>query len=116
MKTVLIVGGGSAGWMTAAYLVSKTNCNVTLIESNNIPIIGVGESTVPSIVDFLEDVGFTEQDLVEKCNAIIKYTIQHNNWSIGNDQWWHHFCFDESEHDEQLNWLLTKTKPTKKWR
>jgi len=116
MKTVLIVGGGSAGWMTASYFVSKTNYNVTLIESNNIPIIGVGESTIPSIVDFLEDVGFIEQDLVEKCNAIIKYTIQHNNWSIGNDQWWHHFCFDESEHDEQLNWLLTKTKPTKKWR
>lgn len=116
IKNILIVGGGSAGWMTASYLVSKTNCNVTVVESPNIPIIGVGESTVPSIVDFLEDVGFSEQDLFDKCSAIRKYTIQHNNWTNGNDQWWHHFCFDESEHDEQLQWLNTKTKPTKKWR
>jgi tryptophan halogenase len=116
MKTILIVGGGSAGWMAAAYLANKTSCKISVIESDNIPIIGVGESTVPSIVDFLEDVGFSEQDLFEKCSAIRKYTIQHNNWTTGNDQWWHHFCFDESEHEEQLHWLETKTKPTKKWR
>lgn len=116
IQNILIVGGGSSGWMTAAYLVSKTNCNVTLIESANIPIIGVGESTVPSIVDFLEDVGFSEQDLFEKCSAIRKYTIQHNGWGNGSDQWWHHFCFDESEHDEQIQWLQSQTKPTKKWR
>jgi tryptophan halogenase len=113
---IIIIGGGSAGWMTASYLISKTNCNVTLIESANIPIIGVGESTVPSIVDFLEDVGFSEQDLFDKCSAIRKYTIQHNGWNNGNDRWWHHFCFDESEHDEQLQWLQEQKKPTKKWR
>jgi tryptophan halogenase len=116
INSILIVGGGSAGWMTASYILSKTNCKVTLIESPNIPIIGVGESTVPSIVDFLEDVGFTEENLFEKCSAIRKYTIQHNNWNGGTDEWWHHFCFDESEHEEQLAWLDTKTKPTKKWR
>lgn len=116
MKSILIVGGGSAGWITAAYMASKTNCSITVLESDNIPIIGVGESTVPSIVDFLEDVGFTEEQLFEKCSAIRKYTIQHNGWKNGTDQWWHHFCFDESEHEEQINWLNTKAKPTKKWR
>jgi tryptophan halogenase len=116
MKSILIVGGGSAGWMTAAYMASKTDCNITVVESDNIPIIGVGESTVPSIVDFLEDVGFTEEQLFEKCSSIRKYTIQHNGWKSGTDQWWHHFCFDESEHEDQLNWLNTKAKPTKKWR
>lgn len=116
MKSILIVGGGSAGWMAAAYMASKTDCSITVVESDNIPIIGVGESTVPSIVDFLEDVGFTEEQLFEKCSAIRKYTIQHNGWTSGTDQWWHHFCFDESEHEEQLNWLNTKAKPTKKWR
>ena len=80
IQNILIVGGGSAGWMTAAYLVTKTNCKVTLVESANIPIIGVGESTIPSIADFMADVGFTEQDLFDDCSAIRKYTIQHNGW------------------------------------
>jgi tryptophan halogenase len=116
IQNILIVGGGSAGWMTAAYLVTKTNCKVTLVESANVPIIGVGESTIPSIADFMEDVGFTEQDLFDDCSAIRKYTIQHNGWKNGVDQWWHHFCFDESEHEEQLSWLQNKEVPNKKWR
>lgn len=116
MKRILIVGGGSAGWMTAAYLASKTNHSITVIESANIPIIGVGESTIPSICDFMEDVGITEEDLFENCSAIRKYTINHNGWKNGNDSWWHHFCFDESQHDEQLQWLKNNEKPNKKWR
>ena len=116
MKHILVVGGGGAGWMTAAYLVTKTNCKVTLVESSAVPIIGVGESTIPSISDFMEDVGFTEQDLFDSCSAIRKYTIQHNGWKDGSDSWWHHFCFDESEHNEQINWLKNKTMPNKKWR
>jgi hypothetical protein len=113
---ILIVGGGSAGFMTAAYLLSKTNLSVSLVESNNVPIIGVGESTIPSITDFMNDVGFSEQDLMESCSAIRKYTIQHNGWGNGSDIWWHHFCFDESEHQEQEYWLANKIVPNKKWR
>lgn len=116
IQSVLIVGGGSAGFMTASYLLSKTNLKVSLIESANVPIIGVGESTIPSINDFLEDVGFTEQDLMDNCSAIRKYTIQHNGWRDGTDQWYHHFCFDESEHAEQEQWLKDNVKPNKKHR
>ena len=115
-KNILIVGGGSAGWMTASYLAVQTDANITLVESPNIPIIGVGESTIPSINDFMDAVGISEQDLVENCNAIRKYTIQHNNWNGTNDTWWHHFCFDESEHDEQIEWMRTLSLPDKKWR
>jgi tryptophan halogenase len=113
---ICIVGGGSAGFMTASYILSKTNLKVTLIESKNVPIIGVGESTIPSISDFMEDVGFTEEDLFNDCSAIRKYTIQHNGWKNGSDMWYHHFCFDESEHDEQMHWLANNIKPNKKWR
>lgn len=116
INSVLIVGGGSAGFMTAAYLLSKTNLQVTLIESKNVLIVGVGESTIPSINDFLEDVGFSEEKLMSSCSAIRKYTIQHNGWGDGNDSWWHHFCFDESEHSEQEQWLKDKAIPDKKWR
>ena len=115
-KHILIVGGGSAGWMAASYLATQTDCKITLVESPNIPIIGVGESTIPSINDFMEAVGVTEQDLMEHCSAIRKYTIQHNNWNGTNDTWWHHFCFDESEHDEQMSWMQTLAVPNKKWR
>lgn len=116
MKNIIIVGGGSAGFMSAAYLLSKTNLKVSLVESKNVPIIGVGESTIPSIVDFMNDVDFSEQDLMDSASAIRKYTIQHNGWGHGSDQWWHHFCFHENEHSEQEQWLANKTIPNKKWR
>jgi len=112
---ILILGGGSAGWMTAAYLSRNTDHNITLIENLNYPTIGVGESTIPSINDFIESVGITENDLVEHCSAIRKYTIQHNNWN-GVDTWWHHFCFNENEHQEQLEWMQANSLPNKKWR
>jgi len=115
-KSIIVVGGGSAGWMAASYLVKHTGCNVSLIESSTVPIIGVGESTIPSINDFIESVGITEQDLFDHCSAIRKYTIQHNGWNGDNTCWWHHFCFNESEHDEQLQWLQNKQVPNKKWR
>lgn len=115
-KEILIIGGGSAGWMAAAYFSVKPQYSVTLVESKNVPIIGVGESTVPSVLDFVETVGLTEQDLLDGCNAVRKYSIQHNNWCGNNTQWWHHFCLDESEHDEQIFWMENNIFPIKKWR
>lgn len=116
MKKILIVGGGSAGWLTAAFFASKKKYNVSLVESANVPVIGVGESTLPSIVDVLESIGLTEQDLFDHCDAVRKYSIQHNNWNGKGDQWWHHFCFSDEEHDEQLQWMKEYSCPTKKWR
>jgi len=113
---ISIIGGGSAGWMVASYISAKTSHEVVLVESPNFPIVGVGESTIPSIVDFMNDVGLTEQDLIDECGAIRKYGIQHNGWKNYNDSWWHMFCFDESEHDEQFSWMENLTLPKKKWR
>ena len=111
---ITIVGGGTAGWMTASYLAKKTDWNITVIQSEDIPIIGVGESTLPSMYDFITELGLTEQDLFDHCDAVRKYTICHKDWH--NKEWWHHFCFDESEHREQIEWMRNYTKPTKKWR
>jgi hypothetical protein len=116
MKTITIVGGGSAGWMVAAYFASTKKYKVILIESPNIPIVGVGESTIPSIVDFMEKIGITENDLFQYCSAIRKYTIEHNNWNGKNESWYHHFCFSENEHDEQIDWMNKYIIPQKKWR
>jgi hypothetical protein len=111
---VTIVGGGTAGWMTASYLSVKTDWNITVIQSQDIPIIGVGESTLPSIYDFINEIGLTEQDLFDNCDAVRKYTIKHKNWH--GESWFHHFCFDEAEHDEQMRWMENYELPNKKWR
>ncbi len=115
-KSIIVVGGGSAGWMCAAFFAAKKNYNVTLIESANVPSIGVGESTIPSIVDFLDSIGITEQDLFDHCSAVRKYTIQHNNWNGNQESWYHHFCFFDEEHSEQLTWMQDYVCPNKKWR
>lgn len=115
-KNIAVIGGGSAGWMTAAYLSTKTDCNITLIESETVPIIGVGESTVPSFVDFIKEVGLTEEDLFGEISSIRKYTLQHNNWNGPGHLWWHHFIFNKDEESEQLYWLENNILPDKKWR
>ena len=76
---ITIVGGGTAGWMTASYLAKKTDWNITVIQSEDIPIIGVGESTLPSMYDFITELGLTEQDLFDHCDAVRKYTICHKD-------------------------------------
>ena len=114
---ICIIGGGSAGWMTACYLIkSDPSLNITLIESHEIPIIGVGESTVPSFVDFINYVGLTEEDLFNNVGSIRKYTAQHNDWDYKGHSWWHHFIFDKNQEEEQLQWMNNKVKPDKKWR
>ena len=115
MKNICIVGGGTAGWMTAAYLSKKTDWNITLIQSQDIPIIGVGESTLPSLYNFIQECGLTEEDLFEHSTAIRKYTIRHKDWNTDGD-WYHHFCFNESEEAEQEQWMKHNIRPTKNWR
>lgn len=113
---ITIVGGGTAGWMTASYLVSKfKDYEITLIESKEIPIIGVGESTLPSFLDFINEIGITEEDLF-KIGSIRKYATEHNDWNFKGHQWWHYLVFNFNEEEEQTN-LLTKNLTTdKKWR
>lgn len=76
VKNIVIVGGGSAGWMTAAHLSKHLqDVNISLIESSDVPIIGVGESTVPPIVDFMKSLGLEEIDWMPTCNATYKSSI-----------------------------------------
>lgn len=98
LDKIIIVGGGSSGWMSAAYLMKATNFNVKveLIESPNIPKIGVGEATLPSIkeqlFDFLE---IPEKEWMPKCNATFKMGIKFVNWRFGpqegGDKYYHIF-------------------------
>ena len=76
VKNIVIVGGGSAGWMTASHMSKNLKgINISLIESPNIPVIGVGESTVPPIVEFMRSLGLEEKDWMPACHAVYKSCI-----------------------------------------
>ena len=93
VKNIIIVGGGSAGWMTAAHMSkSLPNISISLIESPNVPIIGVGESTVPPIVDFMKSLGLEEKDWMPACNATYKSSISFRNFhGTDNKRMWFPF-------------------------
>jgi tryptophan halogenase len=102
IKNIIVVGGGTAGWISAAYLSSKCKFNVTLIESDTIKIIGVGESTIPSIVDIFKSCNITDQDLHDHCNAVRKYGIKHHNWTKNYGVWEHWFAFNNDSVDDSI--------------
>ena len=73
IKHILILGGGSAGWLTAAILAARfqdgpTGINVTLVESPKVPTIGVGEGTWPSMRSTLQTIGLSETEYLEALN------------------------------------------------
>ncbi len=84
IKSIVIVGGGTTGWIAAAYLAKalQKSVTITLIESDKIPTLGVGEATVPSIrtelFDFLE---IPESEWMPKCNGTFKIGIKYVNWA-----------------------------------
>lgn len=94
ISSVLIVGGGTAGWMVAAALGHKlagTGVAVTLIESEAIGTVGVGEATVPHIRAFNRSLGFDEAEFMAATNATFKLGIEFRNWGRLGDSYIHPF-------------------------
>lgn len=92
-KKVLIVGGGSAGWMTAAYLstVFGRQVNISLVESATIGTIGVGEATFSTIHLFFKFLGLQEEDWMAACNASYKLAIKFVDWNAERKHFYHPF-------------------------
>jgi tryptophan 7-halogenase len=90
----VIVGGGTAGWMAAAALVCSTDsrqCRVTLIESDEIGSVGVGEATLPQMKEFNDFVGIIESDMMQKTNASFKLGIEFRDWGYTGSAYIHPF-------------------------
>ena len=93
VKEVVIAGGGTAGWMAAASL-SKLlgkSVNVTLIESDDIGTVGVGEATIPPIRTLHKLLGIDEKQFIHDTNATFKLGIQFENWGQDGDSYVHSF-------------------------
>ncbi|XPF94475.1 tryptophan halogenase family protein [Colwellia sp. RE-S-Sl-9] len=88
IKNIVIVGGGTAGWITAGLIAAKhtkhqSSCStvsVTVIESPNVPTIGVGEGTWPSMRETLKKIGINEADLFTCCDASFKQASKFIDW------------------------------------
>ena len=83
IKNLVIVGGGTAGWMSAAAfsrIIGTQNCKVTLIESRQIGTVGVGEATIPPIVEFNNLLGINSDEMIRETNGTFKLGIEFINW------------------------------------
>lgn len=93
IKKVVIVGGGTAGWMSAALLkkVLGSVVEIELIESEEIGRIGVGEATIPPIRHFNQALGIDEADFLRETKASIKLAIKFENWRVPGESYFHTF-------------------------
>ena len=89
---VCIVGGGSAGWMTATTFCKLLNYDITLVESPDIPNCGVGESTLQFIQKWIDLVGLREyeQKLLVESNGTLKHSIKFTNFLKQNSGGFHY--------------------------
>ena len=107
IQSILVVGGGTAGWMAASYF-SKQGFAVTLVESPRVPTIGVGESCMPSLSAFCEQLGLDDADWMPESRAVYKLGIYHYNWMRPGSLWKHWFQYDRTCNDSE--WMLENAR------
>ena len=120
IKNIAIVGGGTAGWLTACILAKQLNnvndvtTTITLIESPDIPPVGVGEGTVPTMRQTLRMIGVNETEFIQECDVTFKQSIKFVDWlhapQAGHHHSYHHlFNYPHTPgFDLTPYWLLNK--------
>lgn len=110
IKNIVIVGGGSAGWLVAGVLAaehcsgSADGLRVTLLESPDVAPIGVGEGTWPTMRDTLRRIGVSETDFFRECDASFKQGSRFNGWVHGaeDDHYFHPFVLPQGYGETDL--------------
>lgn len=96
IKNIVVVGGGTAGWLTAAIVAAHhqhakaSQFKITLVESSDIPTVGVGEGTWPTMKNTLKQIGIKESDLFKHCHAAFKQGGKFVEWVHGNGDYYYH--------------------------
>jgi tryptophan halogenase len=96
VKKIVIVGGGTAGWLTAAIIASHhkadlpTSISISLVESSDIPTVGVGEGTWPTMKNTLQQIGLKESVVFKRCHAVFKQGGKFVNWVHGEGDFYYH--------------------------
>lgn len=121
IREIVILGGGSAGWLTAAVLAAEHNAasgpglKITLVESPDVAIIGVGEGTWPTMRDTLRRAGIRETDLIRECDAAFKQGSKFVRWreDRDDDRYHHPFVLPQGYLDASLvaGWLASDGVP-----
>ena len=102
-QRIVVLGGGTAGWMAACLFAHAwPRASVTVIESPDIGIIGVGEGSTPQLRAFFAKLGIAEADWMPKCNATYKAGIEFRGWSgrPGYDRYFHPFASELDVHTQ----------------
>ncbi len=110
LKKITIVGGGTAGWLTAGIIAAEHQANdkygiqLTLIESPDVNTVGVGEGTWPTMRDTLQKMGISETDLIRECDASFKQGSKFIKWVTGaeNDCYHHPFVVPQGYFETNL--------------
>jgi len=120
IRNIVIVGGGTAGWLTAGTLAAISRegddqpLSITLVESPNIPTIGVGEGTWPTMRRTLKRMGVRETDFVRYCQASFKQGAKFARWVTGDpgDYYYHPLVLPQDYFDTNLvpYWLEHQDK------
>jgi len=94
LRSIVIAGGGTAGWMAASYLAKRLegrNVRITVVESSAIGTVGVGEATVPGIRDFLRVLDVTEHEVMAATQGTAKLGIEFVDWKHPGTRFFHPF-------------------------
>ena len=94
IRHIAIVGGGTAGWMAASVLARAlpgSGCSIQVIESPDIGTVGVGEATIPPILDLLRFLSINEADFIHHTRATYKLGIKFPDWAQIGHSYWHPF-------------------------
>lgn len=116
-RSIAILGGGTAGWIAANLLHrrwSDHGTQVSLIESKNIGVIGVGEGSTPQLKAFFDEIGVAEQEWMPRCNATYKAGIQFSGWSDrpGFERYFHPFPTEVDGFTQRKFFYCTQARRT----